>query len=887
MAGGRDRPDRRGGKPPSAASAESIARGLDPKAKRTGETGKSWSCRCPAHEDAKASLSLTDAGDGKVLWRCHAGCSQNAVADALRARGLIGQKVANGAGRGKRLEWTPLAKPPPGAPQPDFAHRRLGKPSMTWCYRDADGAPLFHVARFETTDGKEDGKEYLPFSWCRSSASTEAWRWKAPPAPRALYKLDQIVARPDATVLVTEGEKKSDAAEALFPDLVATNSQGGAKAPGRSDWAPLAGRNVTIWPDHDAPGRAYADRVAELATAAGAESIRIVAVPPSFPPKWDLADPTPDGADTAALLAAAPLWTRPAGPDPADAPNVQGSFKVGRAGVFRLVEDSEGNREWVWTASEIEVLAETRNAAGEAWGRLLRVPDRDAIEHRWAMPMGMLAGDGVVYRERLLSLGAELAPGKAARDALHTYLTIWRPAARARCVESTGWHGQVFVLPDRVYGATAEPVFLQAPGAAPQYDLTGSLEGWQNEVAALAVDNTRLVFAISTALAAALLYPAQEESGGVHYFGPSSTGKTTIGVAAASVWGIPKRSWRTTANAAEALARGSCDALLFMDEISQAEPWEIDAMAYMLGNDSGKARMRRDATARETITWRTLFLSTGEIGLLAKLIEIGRRPRAGQSMRLLEIPADAGAGRGCFEKLHGRHSGDALARQLKLAADRHRGHAARAFVEQVAGDFDGVGEAVADYRRRWLGAIVPEDADGQALRAAGRVALIGAAGELAIGWEILPWPAGEAEQAATACFTAWLATHGGAEPQEVIEGLAQIRKFIEEHGNDRFELAWDIRHDQHGEEIPERVVNRAGFRRHDPTADAFEFFVLPEAWRREVCKGFDHVALARAMLAKGWLKPGEGKNLAQRTAIPRHGKIRVYHILPDFLEGEP
>ena len=71
----------------------------------------------------------------------------------------------------------------------------------------------------------------------------------------------------------------------------------------------------------------------------------------------------------------------------------------------------------------------------------MRVTDRDGTAHDWAMPMGLLAGDGAAYRERLLSLGLEPAPGRFARDCLQEYITLWRPAAKARCVERTGWHG--------------------------------------------------------------------------------------------------------------------------------------------------------------------------------------------------------------------------------------------------------------------------------------------------------------------------------------------------------------------------------------------------------------------------------------------------------------
>jgi putative DNA primase/helicase len=65
-------------------SAADLARHLG--GKKSG--ARSWSCRCPAHNDSNPSLSITEADDGKILVHCHAGCSQDAVLDALRNRGL-------------------------------------------------------------------------------------------------------------------------------------------------------------------------------------------------------------------------------------------------------------------------------------------------------------------------------------------------------------------------------------------------------------------------------------------------------------------------------------------------------------------------------------------------------------------------------------------------------------------------------------------------------------------------------------------------------------------------------------------------------------------------------------------------------------------------------
>src|SRR5262249_8212348 len=66
-------------------SAEQIVRALG------GQWhGASGMASCPAHRDRVPSLSVTDAA-GKVLFRCHGGCSQAAVIAALRSRGLWGR----------------------------------------------------------------------------------------------------------------------------------------------------------------------------------------------------------------------------------------------------------------------------------------------------------------------------------------------------------------------------------------------------------------------------------------------------------------------------------------------------------------------------------------------------------------------------------------------------------------------------------------------------------------------------------------------------------------------------------------------------------------------------------------------------------------------------
>lgn len=191
-------------------------------------------------------------------------------------------------------------------PALSFKHPKHGIPTAAWEYRDAAGALLSVVTRFDRPDG---GKEILPVAYCDLGNGRRGWRAIAPSEPRTLYGLDRLAARPlAAVVLIVEGEKCADAAAELFPDAVACTSSGGARAAAKTDWAPLAERHVTIWPDNDEDGKAYARDVARLAVEAGAASVGIVNVPASFPAKWDLADTLPEGVtidDLRQLIAAA------------------------------------------------------------------------------------------------------------------------------------------------------------------------------------------------------------------------------------------------------------------------------------------------------------------------------------------------------------------------------------------------------------------------------------------------------------------------------------------------------------------------------------------------------------------------------------------------------
>ena len=190
-------------------------------------------------------------------------------------------------------------------------------------------------------------------------------------------------------------------------------------------------------------------------------------------------------------------------------------------------------------------------------------------------------------------------------------------------------------------------------------------------------------------------------------------------------------------------------------------------------------------------------------------------------------------------------------------------------------DRDGTAAKVRNLVEPLANAMIPAGADGQVRRVAQRFALIGAAGELAREFGILPWPEGEAAKAASVCFNDWMRARGGHGAAELRDGIAQVRHFLELEGSSRFEC-WD------GEM---RIQRRAGFYKVGDDRSR-EYFILPEVWRREVTAGFDARAIAKEMAGRG-LMSLDGGGKPPKIRIPAIGKpTRVYHILPQIFDGD-
>jgi uncharacterized protein (DUF927 family) len=536
-------------------------------------------------------------------------------------------------------------------------------------------------------------------------------------------------------------------------------------------------------------------------------------------------------------------------------------------------------------SSPLFIEVDTRNARGEGWGRLLVFYDREGREKVWVMPYSWLAGNRTKYREKLLDMGLWLAPGRQAATWLHFYLHD-QPADVALSVDRVGWADDAFVLPDQTISAQAgERIYLQSSGVNNLLKTSGTLNQWQQSVGQYCTGNSRLMFGVSAAFAAPLLTPFGISGGGFHLMGGSSFGKSTTQYVAGSVWGGGGKhgyveSWNASSTGVEYLSEYHNDNFLPLDEIALANPKEIGQSVYMIINGCGKTRGQAEGGLRKQSVWTVMALSSGEKTLREYMAEADQKIMDGQEVRLIHLPADAGAGLGVFEDLHGFKTGKEFSDYLRREAKRYYGTPIRAFLDHLISQQLVVTsrQRFETYKNKFIEDNLGDKTDKLAGRAADLFAVVGFAGELASEWSTTGWPVDGATKAAATLYGEWLKARGAVGHSEEEQAIAVVRAFLEKHGSSRFQ-----RRQNNGKTTAQTVINRAGYVDINAKGEIDFYYILPEAFRTDVCAGFNHTTVLNALKAKGYLKVGSDRDQIQIRGVPE-GRPYVYAILAQIHE---
>lgn len=229
---------------------------------------------CPVHDDQDPSLTISEGKDGRILWHCHAGCSQEEVAKALKERSLLDNCMVSSGLRSKGSQI-----------------------SATYDYVGADGQLLFQVVRRHPkgfSQRRPDGKG--------------SWIWNLKSVTPVVYRLPALLQSRGELIFIVEGEKDADRLAEI--GLTATCNPGGA-GKWREDYAQyFRGKEVIILPDNDPAGHKHGKAIAASLQRI-ARQVKIVHLP-GLASKGDVSDWIAVGGDRTELLricGETPAWS--------------------------------------------------------------------------------------------------------------------------------------------------------------------------------------------------------------------------------------------------------------------------------------------------------------------------------------------------------------------------------------------------------------------------------------------------------------------------------------------------------------------------------------------------------------------------------------------------
>jgi putative DNA primase/helicase len=317
--------------------------------------------------------------------------------------------------------------------------------------------------------------------------------------------------------------------------------------------------------------------------------------------------------------------------------------------------------------------------------------------------MGAIIGGPKTLYKDLSNAGANIFTRETKRQLL-TMLEEQKPEpASFKVASMPGWHGSCLVFPDRSFGSSKLPVETSFADLDSQmmakYRTQGTLKEWQDQIFALCLGNSRLIFALSLA-AAPLILPLVKgpRSGGFQLVGDPETGKTCAAMVAGSFWGCHwsegrrqlgfGEGWNTTKNKVEVTALAHNHSLLILDETKRAGPKDYEraevvlSTTLALAEHTEKERLTNLGSARACCCY---FFSTSNYSLDELAEKAGIAIDDAERGRLVDVFLPVG-GHGLYEDLHGFDDGGKLTDELKARSCRFFGTPRHEFARQLAGE---------------------------------------------------------------------------------------------------------------------------------------------------------------------------------------------------------
>jgi Protein of unknown function (DUF3987) len=253
-------------------------------AKRTGD---GWIARCPAHDDHKPSLSISEGADGRALLICHAGCTTEAVVAALGLT-LSDLFVKNACQRKKAFDWQSCVAALTQTERIRIGNERwYSRVFVEWLYaRKLVGRYDGHVAFPVTDNARVVGAHYKV---------DNGWRYGPVGSKTRPFVIGELVAGDHIHVFESQwdGFAFMDASGERSGVVITRSASNGKLV---ADVIPTDA-TVYLWSQNDAPGEKWTKDICANTKC----TVKRVTIPA---PHKDLNDWTRAGATADDLLAA-------------------------------------------------------------------------------------------------------------------------------------------------------------------------------------------------------------------------------------------------------------------------------------------------------------------------------------------------------------------------------------------------------------------------------------------------------------------------------------------------------------------------------------------------------------------------------------------------------
>ncbi|HDR0620126.1 TPA: DUF927 domain-containing protein [Pasteurella multocida] len=564
-------------------------------------------------------------------------------------------------------------------------------------------------------------------------------------------------------------------------------------------------------------------------------------------------------------------------------PFIEERTERGKRGLYRITLKTNGSTgeiyedkiEWLCDAVEVVGMGQSED---EFYTMLRFTPNRSEQSKIIALPLKDV-GERTGW-QLLRKNGLNITNNQRLRPYLADYLQDYYQKGFYRVVNATGWQSGAYILPNgEVIGEPKTPVFFVGQSANYKgYSVSGTLASWQQEIANNVAGNPFMMLGVAVALSAPIIHLINAESFGVHIFGGSSTGKTTIANIASSIYGHPdeiRLSWLTTPLGISNEAQARNDGFMPLDEIGQSTNRKhVGDIAYSLFNGVGKIQGAKEGGNRDLARWRTVAFSTGEIDLETYLTNVGIKTNVGQLVRLLNIPLQRAT------QFHHHKDGKAHADHLNQASKLHYGVVGREWIKHLINlhhnnAIEPLYRAILENRLNTL----PNDCHSQVKRVMSRFSILEMTLKLSI--DFTGWDVTECENAITKAFNEWVNIFG-YHSREELQVIEQVNGWLLANAEGRF-IRYPI------DPTQREVNNIAGFRViPDSKSDEQEYFYLYPMAFDEAIKGHPKKQACQILAEKGMLKRGKEKGYGFTIKLPRQIKgdrTRCY-LLYTLVESE-